>query len=98
MREEAHRRRGATAKSGNPEPKRKINDKLTENRRLSTSLCVAKKRHENDRKRIFGEALNEAVKKKRSGRSTSAVEDAGRTRNGSKKAPVPDTCQKTPVR
>ena len=67
MREEAHRRRGATAKAVNPEPKRKINDKLTENRRLSTSLCVAKKRHENDRKRIFGEALNEAVKKREAG-------------------------------
>ena len=38
-----------------------------------------------------------SCKKKRSGRSTSAVEDAGRTRNGSKKALVPDTCQKTPV-
>ena len=42
--EEAHRR-SATAKAGNPEQKRKTNDKLTEKRgRLSISLCVADKR------------------------------------------------------
>ena len=43
--EEAHRRRSETAKAGNPEQKRKTNDKLTEKRgRFSISLCVAEKR------------------------------------------------------
>ena len=63
--EEAHRRRSATAKAGNPEQKRKTNDKLTEKRgRLSVSLCVAeKRRHGSDRKRIPGEQLHDALKK-----------------------------------
>ena len=41
-----------------------MNDRLTEQIWcLSINLCVAKKRHETDRKRIFGEQLNDALKK-----------------------------------
>ena len=63
-REEAHRKRGVTAKAveprGKAEDKRQTHGKI---RRLSVSQCVAKKRHENDRQRILGEQLDEALKK-----------------------------------
>ena len=64
-REEANKRRSATTKVESTEQKRRMNHRLTEkNRRLSISLCMAKRRHEKDRKRILGEQLNDALKKR----------------------------------
>ena len=86
-----------TAKAGNPEAKRKINDKLAEKLAPFDQPMRGKKeareRQEVDHRR----AAQRSCKKRRSARSTSTVEDAGRTRNGSKKALVQDTCQKTIV-
>ena len=64
-REEANKERGAITKLGKPEQKRRMNEGLTEEiRRLSINLFVdKKKRHEKDRKRVFGEQLNDALRK-----------------------------------
>ena len=63
-REEANKGRGAIMKLENPEQKRRMNEGLTEEiRRLSINQNVAKKKHEKDRKRVFGEQLNDALRK-----------------------------------
>ena len=53
---------------GSPEQEGRVNDSSTGGLwRLSINLNLTKKRHENDRKRILGEHLNDAPKKGEAG-------------------------------
>ena len=69
-----------TSNVGGLEQNYRLEKRCTERiRRLSVTLCLAKKRHEKNRQKIPSEQLNEALKK--------GVEDSCRTRNGNKKEP-----------
>ena len=81
-REEAHRRRGETAKAGNPSGASR------------SAYAWQKKRRENGRKRILGAHLNDALKKGEARDAHRLSRIFSRTRNGSKKkAPIQNTRQ-----